>query len=129
MPWSGRDHDVVEDAEVEAGWIDVVADHGRLRAVHLRDELVQVERVGVVVVDEQGPHAGIVTCPAGAPERAGAPGKVLSRMLVTAAQVFLIAERKADQVTELKVSVPPSRFLVSRTPVHVEATDNSTQKL
>jgi len=40
-----------------------------------------------------------------------------------------MAERKAVQVTELKVSVPASRFLVSRTPVHVEATDNSTQKL
>lgn len=60
VPGSGRDHDIVESREVcpeiGKGADRVVEDDDRFLAVDLGDQLEQVVRVRVVIVDEQGLH-------------------------------------------------------------------------
>src|SRR5690349_13509688 len=54
---TGRDDDVVELAQVEVGALRVVvAQHGRLGALYLGDQLEQVVGVRVEVVHQQGSH-------------------------------------------------------------------------
>ena len=53
-PWTGRDDDVVEAEALQLAPVHrIVAEHDRLLAVDLRQQLEEVVGEGVVVVDQQ----------------------------------------------------------------------------
>lgn len=55
--WPGRDNDAVDVAEQAVAELGIVVGHDhRFGVVDLRDELEQVERVRIVVVDEESAH-------------------------------------------------------------------------